>query len=208
MNAETQPNRTPTWAFRVAIACALVPLLIGLCVFAGWLVTKSEWLMVAGIFDIYLGVALFFVGAICTAVYFVTARRSPGPSTKRIGLRAALCACLLLVNFPIAGSLAFAASHIFSAFNFTIENESEKILTDVEVSGPGVKLSFSCVPPEGFVEGTMHFDNDGEVRLLATFDGEQHNEIVEGYVTRGMGGDVRILVDASGQIRVEHPMDE
>ena len=73
--------------YRVALICGAAPLLIGVSIFILWLITRWDWLMMAGIFTLYGGVAIFVVGVLALARFCWLAFRTPGFPRRRRGGR-------------------------------------------------------------------------------------------------------------------------
>src|ERR1035437_8980677 len=54
---------------KAAILCGAVPLFVGTLIYAGWRLTRWDWLMDAGCYTIYVGALVFVVGAVCLLRY-------------------------------------------------------------------------------------------------------------------------------------------
>ena len=54
-------------AYRVALICGAIPFLVGVSIFMLWLIMRWGGLMMAGIYTLYGGVAIFLVGVLALA---------------------------------------------------------------------------------------------------------------------------------------------
>src|SRR6185312_7690842 len=142
-------------AYRVAMICGAVPLLVGLAIFLLWLITRWGWLMLAGVFTLYAGVVAVALGIIGLAM---------SPEVRRARPRLA-CAALLLVNFPVAFAICYAAVAVKTGYTVVVHNDSQKSLDRVRVSGGGCDVSFGTIPPGASVHRTMRFRQDGRLEF-------------------------------------------
>ena len=73
---------------RVATVCGATPLFLGTAIFVGWIVTRSTWLVVAGVVTLYVGLAVVAAGVVALALSCWTAFRTPGVPRQRVWLSA------------------------------------------------------------------------------------------------------------------------
>jgi hypothetical protein len=64
-------------AYRVALICGAIPLLVGISMLMLWLITRWDGLMMAGIYSPYCGVTIFLVGVLALARFCWLAVRTP-----------------------------------------------------------------------------------------------------------------------------------
>src|SRR5437773_2930664 len=105
-------------AYRVAVICGALPLVVGVSIFLLWLITGWDWLMMAGIFTLYGGVAIFVIGAVALARFCWLACRTPEQPRRRLWPSTLGCATLLLSNFAVAGG--FTATVIVIETRYTV----------------------------------------------------------------------------------------
>ena len=196
----TSDARTP-WTFRIALACGLLPLLVGTLIYAIFVGTENLLMMTFGLLNIYAGMALFVVGLVCTALYFF-GERSRGVGQPKLGVRTTLLLAVLLINFPVAGALAYSALDIATTYHVEVRNESDEPLTNLVLSAPSVELSSSALPPGGEFEADLRFGGDGALMLRYELAGEPREEVIEGYVTGGWGGDALVVRRADGTFSI------
>lgn len=103
LSYDTPRQPTPTiWLHYVALACGVIPLVIGTLIFLLFLATREEILAVYGALTILAGTAMAFVGLVCASVYLYQARRASveeGADARRRCHRDIL---IIVVNFPTA----------------------------------------------------------------------------------------------------------
>ncbi len=92
-------------AYRNALLCGACPLVVGVTIFLLWLVTGWDWLMLAGLCTIFVGVLAFLTGAFSLAIYFYFGWQTPGFPRRKLWLSTLGCAGLLLSNFVVAGAI-------------------------------------------------------------------------------------------------------
>jgi len=85
-------------AYQVALFCGSFPLLVGVSIFLLWLITRWEWLMMAGSNTLFGGVALFTIGVVALARFHWLAVRNLDVPRQR--LRLSTLGCGGLPPFP------------------------------------------------------------------------------------------------------------
>lgn len=185
---------------RAAVVLGLIPLATGMSIFLLWLLTRWDWLMLAGIFTIYGGVACVTGGLVCLIAYAVLARR-----TSRAGnvtWRVVAVAFLLLVNFPVAGAVTWGAVYIETLYTVEVRNETSSPIERLAVSGGGVEVIFGDILPGTSRRTRFHILHDGSLTYRFRHHGEERHGVVEGYVTNGMGGHRALLIRPGGEVTV------
>ncbi|MFI5403179.1 MAG: hypothetical protein ACHQ1G_09595 [Planctomycetota bacterium] len=98
-------------AYRLALLCGALPLVVGVSVFLLWLVTRADGLMLLGFFVLCGGLAFFAVGVLALGRFCWLAFREP-QLPARFWAATIACALLLLSNFPVAGAIIYAVDAI------------------------------------------------------------------------------------------------
>ncbi len=196
--AVKQGERPPS--FHVARVCGGLPLATGVSVFLLWLLTDSELFMLLGLGILFLGLVLFGVGSIALARASWLMASKPGYETVRGSVFA--CAALLLANFPVAGGILWSVGYLQTRYLVTIENQSSEALEAVRLVGGGCDESLGSIAGEDTAVQAMWFDRDGQLKVEFRHSGLQEAHIVEGYVTTGLGGQARVVVDPDGDVSV------
>ncbi len=180
--------------YGISLFCGLTPLTAGISIYVLWLLTGRDEFVVAGVYTIYVGVALVAVGSICLVVYLFKVKRLDQwrkPAIKR----AAIGASVLLVNLPVCLVIVLLAFSDVTEFTVVVENESAATISRFALEGPGVNEHWTDVGPGESREAAMHFSHDGTLTYRARINSLPHQGVVAGYVTNGMGG--RVLVTLS-----------
>lgn len=187
---------------RSAFVCGLIPLITGTSIFLLWVLTRWDWLFVAGMLTIIAGVFVFLCGIAC-----LTASRFDRPlgevgGSRRETLRRITALLILLSNFPVAASIVVAVDTIRTRYVVTIVNHGSVPLDNVMVSGGGVEIYFGSVAPGAIAERWFNIRTDGKLVFRARRAGEDVDGTIEGYVTNGLGGDMEVTFNRDGSIEV------
>jgi len=113
-------------------------------------------------------------------------------------------AALLLVGLAII-SLVMREEYVL-----TIKNESAAVIANVVLKGQGFgsKLSLGSIPPGSVIQHSFYTGPDGPLEFEATWEGEIHTGVVEGYLTSGIGGNGELIFKQSGEIVIKNMFDE
>ena len=182
--------------------CGATPLLGGVLIFLLWLVTRWDWLMMAGLFTVFGGVVIFLIGAIALTRFCWLAFHTPDLPRHRLWFSALCCAGLLLSNFPVAGAIIATVVMIKTRYTVTVHNASQQPLYDVRVSGGGCEANLGTIPPIAIVRRSFWIQHDGQLELHAVSGSTTHDKTIDGYVTNGMGGDATVTAKPDGTISV------
>ena len=183
-----------------ATFCGAVPFLSATAIYATWLVTRWQWLVVAGFILLYVGFVAAVLGIVMLFAH-VWRKRSCG-ATQLKPLRCIVVAAILLVNFPAAVFYARSAVSIFTRYNVTVINASDIPVESFVVLAPGVNLEMGPIEPKGTVKNYHHPQGDGEMTYVLTQGGTEHQGMLEGYVTGNMNGDITVTVRGDGVVEV------
>jgi len=194
--------------YRIAVICGFIPLLVGISIFVIWLITRSDWLMLAGLLTIYGGIALFVVGAIALFRFWFMAHREPDYSKKKRWIATVLCFGLLLINFPVALGIVNAAIRIETRYTVVIRNASSQPVNEIRIFGGGCSKSLNSIRGGGTGEVSFWIEHDGQLQFEAVSGGRQIEGIVDGYVTNGEGGYVTITIKPDHTISIHNPREE
>jgi hypothetical protein len=189
-------------AYRVAVICGAFPLVVGVSIFALWLVTRRDWLMIAGIITLLGGLGFVGLGFIALARYHWLALRTPGPPRRRLWLSTLGCASLLLINFPIAGGIVSTVVAIETVYTVVVQNTSQQPLDSVRVFGGGCDVSFGFIPPDGVARRSFWIQHDDELEFRAASGTTTHAKTIDGYVTNGGGGHTTVTLNPDQTISV------
>lgn len=186
--------------YLASIVCAVTPLIIGGAIYGLWVATDISWLMLAGVFNIYAGLALFIGGMICLSVYFYRERKL---SKDGVLKKSAISLGLLLANFPAAIAALYGASYHLSESTLMVQNSTEYRITDIVLSERAVTYQFPVVEPNSSVTENFHFKYEGAVGYKFSVNGTEHEGLAFGYVTSHAGGKAKMVVSDDGKVVVE-----
>ncbi len=182
-------------AYRVALICGALPLLVGVSIFLLWLITRWDWLMVAGVCTLYGGVAVFLLGVLALARFCWLASRPPDLPRQRLWRSTLAGAGLLLSNFPVAGGITATVIAIETRYTVVVHNDSQQPLDDVRVFGGGCDESLGSIQPGGTARRSFWIQHDGSLEFRALSGTTVHATTIDGYVTGNMGGHMIVTIN-------------
>jgi len=155
--------------------------------------------MFAGIFTIYVGLALFCLGIVCLAIYFYKARAN---NIKDYWKKSLVAFIILIANFPAAATIISAVMYEESASSVTVVNNSEYIVEDIYLSDRIHQYEIGSVLPNEILNKQIHFKSEGSVRYFFQSNGVKYKGTIFGDVTDGLGVSGEIVIDESGEVKV------
>jgi hypothetical protein len=186
-------------SYRVALACGAAPLVAGISVFLLWLATHAAWLMAAGTIVIFVGLACFGVGLLALGRFCWLALAAPEPP-RRFWAATALCAALLVSNFPAAGLILVKVIEIVTYYTVVVHNESGGELEGVRIVGRGrVYAALGTLPPGGTATRSFAIAHEGPLDVEA--GGTTHT--IDSYVTSSGGRLAIATFRPDGSVSVE-----
>ena len=191
-------------SYRVALICGALPLLVGISIFLLWLLTRWDWLMLAGLFTLYGGLAIFLIGSISLGRFCWLAFRATELSQRRLWISTLGCAALLLSNFPAAVAIIATGIAIETRYTVVVHNASSEPVSDVQVFGGGCEANFGTIAPGETAERSFWIQRDGTLKMCAVIDSKTHTNVVDGYVTHNQGGHVKIRINSDGEISISN----
>jgi hypothetical protein len=187
---------------KLAFLCGTLPLVTGTLIFLTWLITRWDWLMLAGLITIFLGLVWFVIGSIGLSLLLRRQGQIAPPERRRQNWLAFSTACLLLINLPAAYYYTAWASAISTRYTLIVVNESGQHLESVMVSAPGVKREFGPIQPGGQVKRHLNFFGDGRMDFKARASTETSG-IIDGYAMGSMGGKKVLRLKPDGAYSID-----
>ncbi|WZO98853.1 hypothetical protein EP7_000444 [Isosphaeraceae bacterium EP7] len=191
-------------AYRVALFCGALPLLVGVAIFLLWIVTRWPLLLgPLGILALLGGVAMFPVVAIALARSCWQDFSNPDVPRRRLWLSTLGAGGLLLSNVLVVGVLFVGVIAVHTVYSVVISNASRHRLDEVHVSGGGCEIEFGSISPGNSVRRTFWIQHDGTLILRAARGGAVSAKTISGYVTHNQGGHTLVTVNPDGSFTVE-----
>lgn len=189
--------------YRIAVACGVLPLLVGTITFGAWLATDSDVLILVGITVILAGLGLFVAGAIALGRFVVSARKA---AVSCVG-RASVAAAILLLNFPLALAYMAIADTMVSGIFVTIANDFSGPIRDLVLTDPrGETFAFESIEPGSEHASCPGLSGEGTVKFSMTASGLVRRGILIGYITPSMGVKAELRLTADGQVEVSESL--
>jgi hypothetical protein len=158
------------WLHRIALACALVPMAVGILTFLLFVATRSLDFAILGFMTLFGGCALAFVGSVCLGVYRFQASRAAPDEAAIARRRAKHDLFLLLANFPLAVVLALAGlgimNHGNSRVNVVIRNDDAATADLITLDTGADTQQLIRIHPGGTTEAPIKFGPRGLTATL------------------------------------------
>jgi hypothetical protein len=185
--------------YKLAMASGLAPLIAGVGIFAAWLVTRADWFMGAGIYNLMAGLVLFFCGLVFLLVYGLGERKSGNSFPKKQTL---IALAILLLNFPTAAVVIYAVKYIVSTSSVTVLNMSSFVVTDMVLNAGLRSHPFPPIASDQEVTESFRFKYEGAIVYKLSVDGSVKSGIIFGYVSDGMGESATLVIKSDGTIQI------
>jgi signal transduction histidine kinase len=138
----TQPR-----LLQAAYLLSAIPLLVGTWIFFTWLITRQEWLQVAGFITICLGLVAVFSAFICLKMHNDLQWDDAPEKARRIRRNTWFVRTLMVSNFVLALVYMEAAFHAGSGYKVVIINETAKTIDRLTLNSPGRQLELGALAP-------------------------------------------------------------
>lgn len=183
---------------KIAIACGAIPLIAGTAIYFTWRLTQWDLMMLLGMFNIFVGLALFVVGIGCL-IYQNHRESCAGTSIAK--RQNAFVAALLLANFPAAGVYGLSAIDVMSRFTVRIVNDSGDSIDSIEVQGIGFEKEVGRMQAGDHTRLYIRSFGEGGAEFTARQRGRDIQGELHGYVTGGEDITLRLLPDGKFEVR-------
>ncbi len=178
-----------TIEYRTAIACGLLPMILGTAIFAAWLFTDLDALEIIGILFIYVGVALFVIGIISLLV-FVSRSRSRGILHRKSTTWALT---VLFLNFPLCAAYVSIAFAMESTNAVTVVNRAALPIEGLILTDPaGRQFRIGTVGPGELRHACLDFSGEGAVQFAFNVDGQTRAGTLIGYLSDPLGSNATL----------------
>ncbi|HJO25861.1 MAG: hypothetical protein CMK00_04140 [Planctomycetes bacterium] len=182
-----------------AAACAALPTVCGLILFAVLRESRSSELVTPGFWILGIGALLSVVGATCLATHARQGRVGAASGSGRG--RASLIALWLVANYPLAAFLTYESIGLLSAVVINIENQSGGGLDFFRLSGAGIHMEEAPFPADARITVELHPRRDGQLTYaLRLPDGALREGTAVGYVTPGFGFQTTLAIAPDGAV--------
>lgn len=187
---------------RAAWWCGLLPLIVGCAVFAAWVITRAEVLFAIGLCVVISGTSLALFGMGLLGMNLWRARRDDA-ARETIWRQSRAPGLLLLANFPIAAMLTVAAVAIETCYTIEFANATAAPVTAIRVTGRHHDLAIADLAPGATARRWMWIRNDDALYIEFAAP-DQHQQLLDDYVTPSLGGSVRVTWQDDGTVSVAH----
>lgn len=112
----------PSWKpVRVAICFNILPLAAGLAIFGAWIVTRADWLQIAGLLDLGFGVVCTFASLLSLSIYVCLLQGSFRERLLGFFQGAWVALLLMALNYPIAWLVLQGVDYVECHYPVTVQ---------------------------------------------------------------------------------------
>ena len=191
-------------SYKIALFCGLAPLIAGMLILLGCITSEADIFIVAGLFNIFIGLVLFVIGVISLGFYI----KETKPFSANGKLKSVIIAMLLLlVNFPAAAACVYAVIYIKTSSLIQVDNQSAIPISDVrleygEHSMPLDKFNKNTIMPYSKYKKRLKFKREGSVNYSFYIEDQYQEGVLLGYVTPNFGSKATILISDKGEVDI------
>ena len=194
MNKQGLKNR---W-YIISIFFSLLPLLTGCSFYGIWRVTHDMGLAFTGLLLTplcLLSLIISFISLFPAAAHY---KESNAPYRKR---KILLALALILINFPVAGTIVSEADYYYSLSAVVVRNNSDTSIADLVITDPqGNILSIPPVASHSEKTHRLPFKGEGKVSYKLTSSAGLQEGVLIGFISvpiMTLGGIIEINPDGS-----------
>jgi hypothetical protein len=166
--------------------------------------THHDALPKIGLCVLGLGFLSVCAGMVFAILGWIQSRKDFESNRKR-GRRLAAVLGVLVLNFPVAGGCALMGIGEITAYHLTIRNDAGQAVSNLSLNDAGFTDMPTRIEPGQTVRLRGWIEHEGELVLTYRLDGVHHEALVDGYVTRKISGDARVVLTDDGFDEVTHP---
>jgi hypothetical protein len=171
-----------THFYYTALVCGLAPLVIGVSIFLLWLVTRWDWLAIAGLLTIAGGLLSETIGLGCLITFAIWSWKSP--DRPPIGRRVLIALASFWINFPVLFAIFFAVEYFDSTPHLKISNQGPTI-DRFFLSGACADAAFGPIPTGATVERPLSVRRDGDFAFKGVHGDSPIGGVVEDAIMLG-----------------------
>jgi len=189
---------------KVPLLLGVIPLVIEVLILLLWLVTGWHWLPIAGAATLVGGLISVIVGMSWLGVCIVRTARSGKWSRRSMIKSTVLTASILLVNFPAAAVIIWAAFKIETAYTMVVRNLGSTPIESAAITGGGLSLDLRRIDPGARVTRTFHVTRQEGLVFSGGRNGQKIRFRILGYVSKDGGecDEIDIFPDGRVEVRV------
>lgn len=185
--------------YKLTLSCGLTPLIAGSVIFIAWLSTREDWLVLAGMYNLMLGLALFT----CGLIFLFTYGQKELKDGRAYPIKRSLISLgILLFNFPAAALALYSADYIVNTSTATVVNNSPFEITDLILSEKNLGYPFPPIASGQEVTEKFHFKYEGAVNYKLSLNGAAKEGVMFGYVTGAMGENATMVISRNGAVEI------
>ena len=196
LGTDANCSRQMPLLLKAAILCGAIPLVAGSLVYFTWRLTEWDWITIAGISVIAVGVASFIAGAACLLRHLWREFCVERAARHRLWIQGLLVGSLLLINFPLALFYVFSADEISTRYTVRVVNKSGAPIDSFILTAPRVRIELGPIPAGDRVRRHLHFV--GNLDFSARQQQHQFDGQVEEYFDGISRGEKFIIIKDGG----------
>lgn len=189
-----------SWWYRLSLFCGLGPLLAGGTIYALWLPTASEELVLLGLLLLPFCILLVLAGLLMLWPATRALKKAGVSERPRKILLALFC---LLLNIPAAGGAMLHANYVHSLYPVTVINDSDAAIDSLTFTDPLAQdYTLPPIAPHSRIDKRIPFYGEGSVHYRLVVGGREDKGMLIGYISSGISSHITLRVDAGGTVHV------
>jgi len=191
-----------TNCYYIAISCGLFPLIVGTTIFVSWLLTGARWLMLAGLYNLGIGILLFIIGFMSVVLIIAYNRFEK----RNLFAKTIIPLVLLLSNFPAAATILSTVEYLEKSHMVYVQNNMSEPIDKIVFTDPANhQFVIDDLDPHTKVTKRFLFRGEGTVNYRIQDDSIQKSGMLIGYITNAPSwGDGYLSIEEDGSVKAEH----
>jgi len=187
--------------YKITFFCGLTPLVLAIIILTGWFLTNNELFLIAGLFNILGGIALFLVCMCCLILYEYLYRKEHQATAFR---KLVLPLGIMLLNFPAAGAAVYSVIFMRSVSHIQVINNSQEFISEIDLHFEySESRKIKNIMPNDKKTKYMRFKTSGSVDYSLEFNGQTKVDNFIGYTSRERGNNVVMTISSTGDVFIE-----
>lgn len=183
--------------YNFSLISGLIPLVFGCLIFITWLISRADWLALAGVYTIMAGLMLFVFGLLFLVIYWIKERKFGNAYPIK---RSLISLGILLLNFPVLLLILYFHDYISNTVTVRVVNNFPFAITDMTLFERDHLCVYPPIAPGQEVIEHFHFKFEGSIHYRLSLAGSKKEGIAFGYVSSGTSNSTVMVITEDGEV--------